>query len=142
MFGIDKAYLFGAVFIAGGLFSLGLGLREFLRWRRLLRHGLKTRGVAAAVTDDDNGVSLTAVFADETGARYKIFSRGGDSAWRDLDGREIEILYERGRPKQARMVVDLHLRTGLAVYWFGILFILIGVVPIVLHWFGIEVVTE
>lgn len=142
MFGIHDVYIFSAVFIGCGVFSLALGFREYLRWRILLQRGVKTRGMARALADDDDCVLLTATFADESGKSYKIFSRGGDSSWADLDGTEIEILYERGRPKEARMVVDLELRTGLSVYWFGFLYLGIGAVALALHFLGFEVMTD
>ncbi len=142
MFGIKDIYIFSVVFIGCGMFSLGLGLKEYLRWRILLRRGVKTLGIARVHTDDDDCVLLTAIFTDDSGRSFKIFSRGGDSSWAALDGREIDILYERGRPKEARMVVDLELRTGLSVYWFGVLYLGIGAVALALHFFGIEVLTE
>ncbi|HNW27770.1 MAG TPA: hypothetical protein PKN50_04765 [Spirochaetota bacterium] len=142
MFGFHDVYIFSSIFIGCGVFSFAFGLREYLRWRSLLRNGVKTRGIARVLADDDDCVSLTATFADEGGKTYRIISKGGNSGWTALDGQEIDILYERGKPKEARMVVDLELRTGLSIYMFGMLFIGIGAVALVLHLFGIEIMTE
>ncbi len=139
---MEDAVLFSALYIGIGIFSLILGLKEYLRWRFLKLRGVKAKGVARTVTDSDDNVTLTASFVAEGGISYTVRSRGGDTAWKDLDGRQVEILYLRGKPETARLVADLKLRTGLAVYWFGFLFAGIGLLVLVLHYFGIEVLSR
>lgn len=136
------AIIFGAVFIGGGVFSLALGIREYVRHRVLLQHGVKAKGVARTLTDSDDNVTLMATFVDESGVSRKVYSKGGNTGWTALDGQEVEVLYMRGRPEKARLVEDLRLRTKLSINWFGLLYIAIGAAVIILHFMGFEVLTE
>jgi hypothetical protein len=136
------AILFSLIFIGAGIFSLTLGMVEHLRWRALIRHGMKTQGIAGAVTDHDDNVTLLATFEDEQGVSHTVRSKGGDTAWKSLDGRTVDILYEPGEPEKARLATDMKMRQKLTINWFGLLYIGIGITVLVLHLFGIEVIDK
>jgi hypothetical protein len=132
-------WIFCIVFIGGGIFSLIIGLIEHFRWRALIKCGVKTRGIARTVTDDDDCVKLVVTFIDQQGITYKVSTKGGATVWTALDGHEVDVLYEPKRPEQARIVLDLSLRRKLSINWFGLLYIGIGVVVLILHLLGIDV---
>ncbi|MBN1531733.1 MAG: hypothetical protein JXA20_03640 [Spirochaetes bacterium] len=100
-------YVFCAVFVGMGLYSLAMGIMERLSWRTLQRRGMRVRGIARALSDGNNGITLSVTFVDEGVTSIRVASRGGDSGWSALDGRLVDALDERGRPETARIVADI-----------------------------------
>ena len=45
-----------------GVISFILGLREYYQWRKLFHRGMRTRGIARAISDGDNGVMLSVLW--------------------------------------------------------------------------------
>ena len=63
-------YIFSAIYMGTGLIFFALGIKEYFRYLSLLRSGKKTQGVARALSDGDNGVTLVASFDDEHGVSH------------------------------------------------------------------------
>ncbi|MFF5016194.1 DUF3592 domain-containing protein [Streptomyces sp. NPDC001165] len=104
---------------AVALLLFGLAVREAVVVRRLRRAGIRTQGVVVGHTRDDysdgfNPVPVIA-FTDQQGHRVEFSPEMRGTGMNLAAGLEVQVVYERGKPRTARVVRWKHMM-GPAVY--------------------------
>ncbi|MEW2118990.1 DUF3592 domain-containing protein [Streptomyces sp. NPDC005474] len=104
---------------AVALLLLGFAVREAAVVRRLQRAGIRTQGVVVDNTRDDysdghNWVPVIA-FVDQQGHRVEFSPRMRGTGMNLARGLEVQVVYERGKPQTARVLMWKHMM-GPAVY--------------------------